>query len=587
MSEQMVVRVKIVSDDLSQELNKFSKSIGSAFKSSSPSKDGKDDKDSYKGNGGIWNQIGKDRSFQMKNLKYNEELANFGKVKLPPPPEAREIPPPPLEQKKGMGVMGDLLKSIMPKSLSGIFGGKDSGAGGGGAVKAGAVGGAVAGGILAVVGIIKDGIKGILEIIVKTSPILQATLQMFQTLVGLLFMPLATLVSAFLLPIAAFMMILLVPILRAVMPHITQLMAFMMQFATAFGNLIVPFITLAMGMLNPIMGFVTTLLKVVGTVVLASLFGLVIGIIGTVITTVMIAYFGIAGILNGIILGVKLVFGAIHFLYDGLIDGIARPILNFFGMGSLADMLKAAGDKVFGDIDKALKSLELPTGDIFKGISEAIGQSNVELARNSLITSVNSDAMNGMAVTLAKSGLSPEAIQKAVDIITDAAKYSIADYGSGKNVSSSDEIKQNANKYSEMDDGSGKNISDADSGGSNGDSGSVLAKLSDALKNAMKYSMMDSGSGKNIQAMNSGGYTGNKSMVAMLHPNEWVLNKEQMQGLLSSGISSNQSGTNYQNMTIQVGGITINGGVGGLSIEKIKDAVNDGIANAVRRRRSR
>jgi len=74
--------------------------------------------------------------------------------------------------------------------------------------------------------------------------------------------------------------------------------------------------------------------------------------------------------------------------------------------------------------------------------------------------------------------------------------------------------------------------------------------------------------------------------LAMLHSNEWILNESQMKNLLSGSLANNQNNSEQQ-IAINVGGITINGGVGGLTVSQIRDAVNDGIADGVRRRRRR
>jgi hypothetical protein len=538
MPEPLTIKVKLITDDFKKEMENAAKSFGNTFRVGASGKE----------SDGSKSRIGLNRDNSVgKNLV---GLANS----LPPPPY---IPKPPkldeVGKTKQKSIL-DMLGDVFPKT--GGFGGMKgigaAGVGAGGLGAAGGVAGVAAGAVLGLLGGIKDAITGIMDVIMKTSPMLQSVLQMFQVLVGVLFMPLATLVSAFLMPIAAFMMILLVPILRALMPHITQIIGFLLQFATQFGNLIVPFLNQAMAMLSPALDFFSKVLAVIGAVGLVALFSFVVTAILSVILAIEVLYNGIAGVINTAIdiLG-TVVLGGLKLVYDAIFDAI-KPVADFFGVGKFLDVMKQTGDDVFNGMKKTLDDLKLPTVDIFNGLNTNLIDTVSQLGLNTTALSTNSLMIAGQKYDVSKDS-------SGATVSTDVASFVIETTKLVQNLAAT-----------------AKSANPTTSG--------TASKTTTGIN---EYNGGLGGTGI-ATFMQQGGYTGNKTMLAMLHPEEWVLNKEQMRGLLTSGLADRNSGeNNNQQNVINVGGITINGGVGGLTKEQIISVVSDGIANAVRRRRRR
>jgi phage-related protein len=92
--------------------------------------------------------------------------------------------------------------------------------------------------------------------------------------------------------------------------------------------------------------------------------------------------------------------------------------------------------------------------------------------------------------------------------------------------------------------------------------------------------------GKFLGIFAEGGFTGKTGGLAMLHPNEWILNEKQMNNIMSNSMG-NSMGTSEQSINVGGVSITINGGVGGLTTKQITESVEGAIASAVRRRRVR
>jgi hypothetical protein len=542
MPEPLTIKVKLITDDFKKEMENAAKSFGNAFRVGASGKE---------------SDGSKTRSGLSKEFSAGKNLVGLAN-NLPPPPY---IPKPPKfgdNGKETQKTFLDMFKEMIPK-MGGIGGGMKGtgGAGVGGLAAAGGVAGVAAGAVLGILGGIKDAVQGITDFIVKTSPLLQSVLQLFQTLVGLLFMPLAMLISSFLLPIAAFMMILFVPILRAVMPHISSIIAFLVTFATQFANLIVPFLTQAMAALSPALDFFSKVLAVIGAVGLVALFSFVVTAILSVVLAIEVLYNGIAGIVNTAIdvLG-TVILGGLKLVYDAIFDAI-KPIADFFGVGKFVDVMKKAGDDAFDGMKKVLNDMKLPTSSIFNELNSHLGDVNNALGLNTSATDSNTSGMS-----------------QSWTISQIAAQNSI--FASA--------LKEGTITQSQYDTAMAVQNSNMAIAQQKASAGATTKTTATGIN---EYNGGLGGTGI-ATFMQQGGYTGNKTMLAMLHPEEWVLNKEQMRGLLTTGLASRNSGesSNQQNV-INVGGITINGGVGGLTVDQIKHAVSDAIATGVRRRRTR
>jgi hypothetical protein len=370
------------------------------------------------------------------------------------------------------------LGSLMPKEISNMMGGFGSifGAGGsasggaaaggaGGAMAAGGAAGAVAGVVIELIKGIVEGVKKLVDLMRKASPILEASFKMLQLAFMMALKPLGDLIGMFLMPIAVLILQLLMPFIRAIAPYMAVMFRTWMKMGADIANAIVPFLV------NTVVPFIMKMLPIIQPLLdflMEVGFAAVIGVIMVVIDVLML--------ISGFIQGLK-----------SLWETVLMPIWN-----EISKVLGMVWDGIV-DVFNALMQTLKPIWDNMYGVLQTVWR-------------VLNDIWNWFTGTLE----------------------------------------------------------------------GILSPIKGFTESILRMFGL-------IPSKAEGGFTG-KGGLTMLHPNEWVFNENQMKSLLSNTLAAGQ-GSTEQIIRIDVGGITINGGVGGLTVEQIAKAVDDSLSNGVRRRR--